>query len=154
MRPAFSGSAHQQVVAGEKRHDGKPLHGHRQVAANHHREPICLTLKGKRGALQLLVVLEFDLEKAYEFDRETGRAGDADARMFVGLEHLLDVALRDDVAHRRPPVASHNDAAGKGDGNDCRAVRGVDGAGAERAIAGHHVGACIPRKSANEPTPG
>ena len=42
----------------------------------------------------------------------------------IGREHLLDVALRDDVAHRRPPVAGHHHPAGKGRGDDRGAVRG------------------------------
>src|SRR5450755_714302 len=136
---SLRGIGHQQVVAGKEWNDRKTLHGHRQIAADHHRESICLALKGKRGALQLLVVLELNLKEAHEFDRETSRAGNADARMFVGLKHLFDVALGDDVAHRRSPVARHDDAAIKGDGHNRGAVWGIDGAGAKCATAGHHV---------------
>ena len=53
--------------------------------------------------------------------------GDADAGVLVGGEHLLDVALGDDVAHRGAPVAGHHDAAGEGGRDDRRAVRDVDG---------------------------
>src|SRR5450432_931266 len=105
---SFGGIGNQQVVAREERNNSKALHRHRKVAADHHREPICLTLKGKCGSLKFFVVLEFDLEESYELDREAGGAGDADARVLIGLEDLFDVALRDDVAHRCAAVARHH----------------------------------------------
>jgi hypothetical protein len=37
--------------------------------------------------------------------------GDADDAVVVGREDLLDVALRDDVAHRGAAVAGHDDTA-------------------------------------------
>ena len=64
-----------------------------------------------------------------------GRSGDADGGVFVGLEHLLHVALRDDVAHRRAPVAGHHDTGAVGDRDDCRPVRRVDGPIARHAPA-------------------
>ena len=84
-------------------------------------------------------MLELDLEKPYEFDGETGRAGDADARVFVSLEHFFDVALGDDVAHRGAAVAGHDNATGVGHRDDRRAVWCIDRAWSEGALAGHHV---------------
>ncbi len=85
-------------------------------------------------------MLEFDLEQPDKLDGEARRAGDTDARMLVGLEDLLDVALGDDVAHRGAAVAGHHDAAGVGHRNDRGAVRCINCARPERAAAGHHVG--------------
>ena len=68
-------------------------------------------------------MLELDLEQAYELDRESGAAGDADAGELVGGKDLLDVALRDDVAHRGATVAGHDDAAVERCGDDRGAVR-------------------------------
>ena len=74
-------------------------------------------------ALELLVVLQLDLEQADHLDGKASRAGDADAGVLIGREHLLDVALGDDVAHRGPSVTSHHDTGGVDDGNDRGAVR-------------------------------
>jgi hypothetical protein len=54
---------------------------------------------------------------------------DADDGELVGLEDLLDVALGDDVAHGRAPVAGHDDAVLVRDGDDRGAVRRLDRAG-------------------------
>ena len=112
-----------EVVAGEQRHDGEALHGHREVAADHRGEPVGLAVEGEHGALDLLVVLELDLEQPDHLDREAGGAGDADRGELVGLEDLLDVALGDDVAHRGAPVAGHHDAAADGRRDDRGGVR-------------------------------
>src|SRR5450631_4521171 len=144
----------QQVVAREKRHNGEALHRHRQVATNHHREPICLTLKGKCGSLKLFVVLEFDLEQPYELDREAGGAGDANTRMLIGLEDLLDVACGDENEHRCAAVTRHHDAAIKGDRHNRCAVWCINDAGPEGATSGHHVGCMHAEKVGERPDSG
>ena len=112
-----------QVVAGEQRHDREPLHRHAEVAADQRGQPVGLAVEGQRGALDLLVVLELDLEQPDQLDGQPGRAGDADAGELVGREDLLDVALGDDVAHRRPTVAGHHDAVAERRSDDRGAVR-------------------------------
>ena len=44
-----------------------------EVAADHQGEPVGLALEGERGALDLLVVLELDLEQADHLDRDARR---------------------------------------------------------------------------------
>ena len=86
-------------------------------------------------------MLELDLEQASHLDREAGGAGDADARVLVGLEDLLDVALRNDVAHRGAAVAGHDHTAVERGGHDRGAVRDageLTGGGAGRT--GQHLG--------------
>ena len=53
-------------------------------------------------ALDLLVVLELELEELDHLDGRAGGAGDGDARVAVGREDLLDVAVADEVARRWP----------------------------------------------------
>ena len=137
MRPWLGG----EVVAGEQRHDGEALHRQAEVGADQRGEPVGLAVHRQRGALDLLVVLELDLEQPDHLDGEPGRAGDADHGELVGREDLLDVALGDDVAHRGAPVAGHDDAAGEGGRDDRRAVRrqvagvtGGDGAPARQQV--------------------
>jgi hypothetical protein len=71
-------------------------------------------------------VLEFELVELDQFDAEAGRAGDADERVAVGREDLLDVAAGDVVAHGRAAVACHDDALGGAQGDDGGGV-GADG---------------------------
>ena len=113
-----------EVVAGEERHDGEALHRQAEVGADEGGEPVGLAVHRQRRALDLLVVLELGLEQPDHLDREARGAGDADHRELVGREDLLDVALGDDVAHRRAPVPGHHDAAGEGGRDDRGAVRG------------------------------
>ena len=124
-----------------------------EVAADHRGEPVGLAVEGERGALDLLVVLELDLEQPHHLDREAGGAGDADAGELVGGEDLLDVALGDDVAHRGAPVAGHHDAAGERRGDDRGAVRRRSTGAARRqrrGAPGSRSGAWPARKSVNE----
>ena len=93
------------VVAGEQRHHDKTLHRDAQVPADHRGQPVGLALERQRAALELLVVLELDLEQPDDLEPHPGHAGDADARVLVRAEDLLDVTLRDEVAGCRPPVA-------------------------------------------------
>ena len=113
-----------------------------EVAADHQREPVGLALEGQRRALDLLVVLELDLEEPDHLDRDAGRPGDADTGVVVGVEHLLDVALGDVVAHRGAAVAGHHDAARERQRDDRGAVRclGGQGRGRGRSSAGKQLG--------------
>ena len=111
-----------EVEAGEQRDDREPLHGRAEVAADHRGQPVGLAVQGELGALDLLVVLELDLVQPDDLDRDAGRAGDADQAVVVGGEHLLDVALGDQVAHGGAPVAGHHDAAVEDRGDDRGAV--------------------------------
>ena len=63
--------------------------------------------------LDLLVVFQFDLEQPDHLYRDAGRTGDSDDRELVGRIDLLDVTLRDDVAHGGSPIAGHHDATRK-----------------------------------------
>ena len=77
--------------------------------------------------------------------------------VLVGREHLLDVALGDDVAHRGAPVAGHHHAAGEGRRDDRRAVRRVDRSARRRRRVrrpGSSSGATAARKSTNDELPG
>ena len=57
-----------QVVAGEDRHHGQALHGHRQVVADHAAELVGLALQAEGDALHLLVVLEVGLEELHHLE--------------------------------------------------------------------------------------
>jgi hypothetical protein len=63
-------------------------------------------------------VLEFDLVELDQLDAEAGRARDADERVAVCGEDLLDVAAGDVVAHGGAPVAGHDDAFGGAERDD------------------------------------
>ena len=129
--PALLG---RHVPAREQRHHHQALQGETQVEPDHRGQPVGLPHQRQRLALDLLVVLELDLEQPDQLDRDPGGPGDADDRELIGREHLLDVALGDDVAHRGPPVAGHDHTAGEGRGDDRRAVRGeVADAGRRRS---------------------
>ena len=78
MRPARRRLRRVEVEAGEQRDDREALHGLAEVAADHRGEPVRLAVEGERGALDLLVVLEFDLVQPHDLDREAGGSGDAD----------------------------------------------------------------------------
>jgi hypothetical protein len=88
-------------------------------------------------------VLELDLEQAHELDGDAGGPGDADAGVLVGGEHLLDRALGDDVAHRRPAVPGHHDAVGPRGRHDGGPVRGLDRAGSGGAQVSQQVRAVL-----------
>src|SRR5699024_1485203 len=128
------------VVAPEQGHRGEALQGERQVRAHHGREPVRLPLEGEEGALDLLVVLELELEEPHEVDGQARRAGDSDGGVRVGREHLLDLAVGDRRAHRRPPVTGHDDAAGVGERHDRRRVRRRRGLGEGGGAAREEVG--------------
>src|SRR3546814_2636517 len=72
-----------------------------------------MSVHRERGSLVLIVVLESGGEEPHHLHRQAGRAGDAHAAVLVGGEDLLDVALGDDVAHRRPAVTGHHHATGE-----------------------------------------
>ncbi len=111
-----------QVEPGEQRHHGQPLHGGRQMVAHHRRELVGLAVEAQRRRLDLLVVLELELEQLDHVHGRPGRARDGDPGVAVGREHLLDGAVRDQVAAGRPAVAGHHDAVGVADGHDRRGV--------------------------------
>ena len=115
-----------QVVAGEDRHDDEALHRRAEVAAQQHRELVRLAVEAEELALDLLVVLELELEELDHLHRRTGRAGDGDAAVAVGLGDLLHGPVRDEVARGRPPVARHHDAALEAGGDACGGVGDVE----------------------------
>ena len=78
-------------------------------------------------------MLELDLEQPDDLDGQSGCARDTDQRVVVGSEHLLDVALRDEVARGRSPIAGHYNPA---------LVHGGD----DRGAVGHRVGRCTARE--------
>ena len=129
------------VVPGEQRDHGQALHGHAEVAADHGRQPVRLALQRELGALDLLEVLQLQLEQLDHLHGQTGRAGDPDGRVLVGREDLLDVALRDDVAHGGPAVTGEHHTAGERHGHDRRAVRRLDRTlhGRQLPVAGQHL---------------
>ena len=63
-------------------------------------ELVGLAVERERDALDLLVVLQLDGVQPHHLQGDARRARDADGRVRVGDEHLLDVALGDDVAGR------------------------------------------------------
>ena len=129
------------VEPGEERDHGEPLHGHAEVGTDHGGQAVRLALQGELRALDLLEVLQLQLEELDHLDGETGGAGDTDRRVLVGREDLLDVPLRDDVAHRGPPVTGEHDPAGERHGHDGRAVRRLDHAlgGRQLPVARKHL---------------
>ena len=94
------------VEAGEERDDDEALHRRGQVRPHHLAELVGLALEAERLALDLLVVLELHLEQLHHLDRGAGRAGDGDAGVVVGREHLLDAAAGDHVAGGGATVAA------------------------------------------------
>jgi hypothetical protein len=108
------------------------------VAPDHLAELVGLALQRQLGALHLLVVLELELEQLHHLDRRPGGAGDGDARVAVGGEHLLHVAVRDEVAGGGPAVARHHHAVGEADGDHGGAVDGLERRGPGRG--GREVG--------------
>ncbi|CAM5696005.1 hypothetical protein SGRIM128S_00328 [Streptomyces griseomycini] len=123
------------VVAGEERHDGEALHGQAEVLADHHGQPGRLGGEGHGDALDLLEVREFDLVELDHVQGEAHGPGDRDRGVVVRGQHLLQVALGDQVARRGPAVAGDEDAVAVGEGEDRGAVRdpgdgGVPGQGA------------------------
>ena len=129
------------VVAGEDRHDDHPLHGGREVAPDHHAELVGLALQAQRDALDLLVVLQLQLEQLHHLHGRAGGAGDGDAAVAVGREHLLHRAAADEVARGGPPVTGHDDAVRVGERDARRGVRDVQVASAlDAAEAGGGTG--------------
>ena len=101
-------------------------------------------------------MLQLDLEQLDHLDRHPGRAGERDDAVVVGGEDLLDVALGDVVAGRRPPVAGHQHAVGVGQRHHGGAVPQVELGAAVSALGGSGVrpgsrcGAAPVRKSTND----
>ena len=110
------------VVAGEEGHHHEALHGGGKVAPDHLAELVGLALEREGLALDLLVVLELHLEQLHHLDRRPGRAGDGDAGVVVGREHLLDAPAGDGVSRGGATVARHHHAARVADGDHGRAV--------------------------------
>jgi len=108
------------------------------------------------GAFDLLEVLQAPAGQLDHLDGQTGGAGDPHRRVLVGREDLLDVALCDDVAHGGPAVTGEHHAAGERDGDDGRAVRGLDDAlgGRQLPVAGSISGCWSERKSMKDDDPG
>ena len=121
-----------EVEPCEQGHDGEALERDAEVAAQHGGEAVGLAVQGERGALDLLVVLEFELVELHQLDAEPGRARDADERVAVGGEDLFDVAAGDVVAHGRAAVAGHDNAFGGAQGDDGGGVRADCGEVARR----------------------
>ena len=118
---------------------------------------LALPFEAERRALDLLVVLEFDLKELDHLDRDARGAGDANRGEFIALIDLVHVALSDDVAHRGAAIAGENHPGGVGDRDDRRAVRArrwAQGSGwPVRGGQEGSSGACWPRKSLNEEFP-
>ena len=127
------------VEAGEQGHHREALHGRRQVVAHHLPELVGLALEAERRALDLLVVLELELEQLDHLDGRARRAGDGDAGVLVGREHLLDRPVADEVARRGPAVAREHHTVEVADRHHGGAVGdaqlGTDGLG--QRGAGH-----------------
>src|SRR5262249_17354050 len=98
------------VEAGEDRHDHQALHRHRQVHADHLPELVGFAFEREVLALDLLVVLELCLEQPGHLHGRPRGAGNADPGQIVGLEDLLDVAVRDLIPLARLTVSRHHDA--------------------------------------------
>src|SRR6185436_10926214 len=64
------------VEPAEERHHDEPLDRHRQVAADHLREPVRLALERETVTGDLLVVLELELEQLDDLERLSGGPGD------------------------------------------------------------------------------
>ena len=127
-------------------HDGQALHGQGQVLADHLGQLVGLALQGERGALDLLVVLELDLEEADHLDRHARRPGDGDGGVAVGREDLLHGVVGDDVARRGAAVAGHHHAVGVAQGHHGGAVGRLHRRSTARARARRRVG--LARRSA------
>ena len=112
-----------QIVAREKRHDDEPLHGHRQILADHLGELVGLPLELEGFALDLLVMLELYAQYPSHFDGGARGPRDGHERMVVSRVHLLDVAGRDAVAFGREPISRHHHAVGELEGEHGRTVR-------------------------------
>src|SRR6185437_7392638 len=118
--PAVVSGVH--VEAGEQRHDSQPLQCLTEVATDHGGEPVRLPVQRELGPLYFLEVLELDLEQPDDLDGQSGCARDTYQRVVVGSEHLLDVALRDEIARGRSPIAGHHNPALVHGGDDGGAV--------------------------------
>ena len=126
-----------QIESGEQWNDDQTLHGKSEVAAQKRRESICLAVERQRGALDLLVVLEFHLEQTHQLHCNAGGSGDPDDGVLVRGEDLLDVALRDEAPDRCPAIAGDDRAVRAAQGDDRRAVRGEIGQFTCRSGLGH-----------------
>ena len=113
MRPVPPG----QVVAGEQRDHGQPLHGHGQVLPDHLAQLVGLALEAEDHALDLLVVLELGLEQPDHLHGRAGGTGDGHRRVAVGREDLLHGPVGDGVALGGPAVTGHHDAVGEPQGH-------------------------------------
>ncbi len=144
------------IEAGEQRHHGQPLHRHAQIAADHRGEPVGLALQREGGALHLLEVLQLQLEQLHHLHRQPRGARNTHGGVLVGGKDLLDVPLRDDVAHRRPPVPGQHHTAREGRCHDRGAVRRLHGTptGGSGRLPGNCSGAWSDRKSMNDDDPG
>ena len=121
-----------QVEAGENRDHHHALHGGGKVASDHLAELVGLAFKAERGALDLLVVLELELEQAHHLDCRPGGARDCDTAVPVGREDLFERAVADQVARGSATVAGQEHAIGEADRNAGRAVAVV--VGVERTV--------------------
>src|SRR5665647_3304024 len=88
-----------EVEASEHGDHSQALHRHREVRADHGREPVRLALEREECALDLLVVLKLDLEQLDDLDGKTGGTGNPDRRVLIGAEHLVHVTVGYQVAH-------------------------------------------------------
>lgn len=95
-----------RVVAREERDDGEALHGLAEVLPDHRGQSACLRAEGHRDALDLLEVRELDLVQLHHVHGESDGACEGDGGVVVRRVDLLQVALRDEVAHRGPAVAA------------------------------------------------
>src|SRR4029079_14622816 len=107
--PAVVSGVHDEY--GEHRHDQPTLHSLAEVATDHGGEPVRLPVQRELGPLYFLEVLELDLEQPDDLDGHSGCARDTDQRVVVGSEALLDIALRDEIARGRSPIAGHHNPA-------------------------------------------
>jgi hypothetical protein len=99
-------------------------------------------VQGEHRALDLLEVLQLHLVEPDQLDPDPGGAGHADQRVRVRGVDLLDVPVRDEVAHRRTPVAGHDHAAYARDRDDRGGVWSHVGGepGRQRPAAGQQLG--------------
>jgi hypothetical protein len=72
-------------------------------------------------------VLQFDGEQSHHFHGDTGRPGDTHCGIVVDDEHLLDVALGDEIADRRSAIAGDEHPTAEGGRHDGGAVRAGQG---------------------------
>ena len=114
------------VEPAEQRHHDEPLDRHRQVPADHLREPVRLALEREPVAGDLLVVLELELEQLDDLDGLPGGAGDRDHREVVGREDLLHRLVGDREALGRPPVPAEDHPGRELERHDGRPVRRRD----------------------------